>query len=299
MLRSTGVVLMLWLAATSLGSDLSITSSIPGTFIDISTTGTPLGLADEGAAEILPGFDLAQTLFSGDGTGRVWVSNNGAIGFLADGTFGAMYWNQPLPSFSLFGGGHDTPQALAVYWDDLDADTGDVYYQTIGEPGMRVLVVEWLNRPHYPGDPVLDGDEATFEVQIFENAMPGYAQFLYQDVDFLSPTLNNGASATIGYQAGGHLTDAQWSFNVPDVVQAGTVLTILPPYALGDMNCDGTVDFGDINPFVLAISDPSGYAVAYPMCNILNGNMNCDGAFDFGDINPFVACLASGDCDCP
>ncbi|MEW6250819.1 MAG: hypothetical protein AB1716_09235, partial [Planctomycetota bacterium] len=32
----------------------------------------------------------------------------------------------------------------------------------------------------------------------------------------------------------------------------------------GDLNCDGAVNFDDINPFVLALSDPAGYAVAYP-----------------------------------
>jgi hypothetical protein len=67
----------------------------------------------------------------------------------------------------------------------------------------------------------------------------------------------------------------------------------------GDVNCDGLVDFGDINPFVLALSNPAAYGQAYPACDIMNGDMNCDGAVDFGDINPFVACLASGDCDCP
>jgi hypothetical protein len=69
--------------------------------------------------------------------------------------------------------------------------------------------------------------------------------------------------------------------------------------ALGDLNCDGVVDFGDINPFVLALSNPAAYAQAFPECHILTGDMNCDGLVDFGDINPFVSCLANGDCDCP
>jgi pimeloyl-ACP methyl ester carboxylesterase len=59
----------------------------------------------------------------------------------------------------------------------------------------------------------------------------------------------------------------------------------------GDLNCDGTVDFGDINPFVLALSNLSGYATTYPQCDILNGDINADGLPDFGDINPFVALL--------
>jgi hypothetical protein len=59
----------------------------------------------------------------------------------------------------------------------------------------------------------------------------------------------------------------------------------------GDLNCDGVVDFDDINPFVLALSDPAGYAAQYPNCNILNGDCNADGVVNFDDINAFVALL--------
>jgi hypothetical protein len=62
----------------------------------------------------------------------------------------------------------------------------------------------------------------------------------------------------------------------------------------GDMNCDGIVDFRDINPFVLGLSDPSGYAAVFPDCDIRNGDCNGDAAVDFKDINPFVAILAGG-----
>ncbi|MEW6250970.1 MAG: VCBS repeat-containing protein [Planctomycetota bacterium] len=61
--------------------------------------------------------------------------------------------------------------------------------------------------------------------------------------------------------------------------------------ATGDLNCDGVVDFDDINPFVLALSDPGGYATAYPNCRIRNGDTNHDGRVTFDDINPFVALL--------
>ena len=40
----------------------------------------------------------------------------------------------------------------------------------------------------------------------------------------------------------------------------------------GDLNCDAVVDFGDINPFVLALSDPAGYHTQYPNCPIENGD---------------------------
>jgi hypothetical protein len=58
------------------------------------------------------------------------------------------------------------------------------------------------------------------------------------------------------------------------------------------MNCDGQVDFGDVGPFVMALSSPGNYAVTYPGCPILNGDISGDGLFDFCDINPFIALLS-------
>ncbi len=59
----------------------------------------------------------------------------------------------------------------------------------------------------------------------------------------------------------------------------------------GDINCDGVIDFMDIDAFVLALSDPAGYAAAYPDCNWLSADCNGDGTVDFADINAFVALL--------
>jgi hypothetical protein len=67
----------------------------------------------------------------------------------------------------------------------------------------------------------------------------------------------------------------------------------------GDLNCDGVVNFDDINPFVLALSDPAGYQAAFPNCHILNGDCNGDGYVDCDDINPFVAILSGGGGPCP
>lgn len=65
---------------------------------------------------------------------------------------------------------------------------------------------------------------------------------------------------------------------------------------LGDLNCDGRVDFFDIDPFVQLLGDPAGWQAANPGCNLLNGDCNGDGVVDFHDIDPFVACLMNGAC---
>ncbi|MEW6250765.1 MAG: PQQ-binding-like beta-propeller repeat protein [Planctomycetota bacterium] len=75
--------------------------------------------------------------------------------------------------------------------------------------------------------------------------------------------------------------------------------TPAPPICRGDCNCDDFVDFGDINPFVQALSDLPGWQQQYPNCPLGNPDVNGDGHIDFGDINPFVAILSAGGGPCP
>ncbi|MEW6250334.1 MAG: M6 family metalloprotease domain-containing protein [Planctomycetota bacterium] len=77
----------------------------------------------------------------------------------------------------------------------------------------------------------------------------------------------------------------------PGPVMTFTFRTPTPPRP-GDLNCDGAVDFNDINPFVLILQDPGAWQTAYPACPPANGDVNGDGHVDLGDINPFVALLA-------
>lgn len=62
----------------------------------------------------------------------------------------------------------------------------------------------------------------------------------------------------------------------------------------GDMNCDGAVTVSDIAGFVLALTDPAGYAVQFPACDINNGDINSDTVVSVSDIGPFVSLLTGG-----
>lgn len=74
----------------------------------------------------------------------------------------------------------------------------------------------------------------------------------------------------------------------------GKVIAALPPTGiLGDLNCDAVINFGDINPFVVAVGGESQYQSHYPGCDWLNGDIDDDGAVGFADINPFVTLLTS------
>ncbi len=68
----------------------------------------------------------------------------------------------------------------------------------------------------------------------------------------------------------------------------------LAPVLVGDLNCDGAANFGDINPFVLYLSDYAAWQATFPGCNPANADINGDGSVDFGDINPFVTLLTGG-----
>jgi hypothetical protein len=98
---------------------------------------------------------------------------------------------------------------------------------------------------------------------------------------------------TGGYFRSAHLGIPEWtSVADPRLIGQDTDFAFaLYGHYLGDLNCDNTVNFADINPFVLALTDPDEYARRYPACDIRAGDVNDDGAVDFGDINPFVELL--------
>jgi hypothetical protein len=119
--------------------------------------------------------------------------------------------------------------------------------------------------------------------------LPSAAAAWHTDADWGTLTLMQMQSATT-------YTFAVKARNLDAVETAfgpSAALATLGQFPLGDLNCDGTVDFGDINPFVLALADPVGYANAYPSCDINLGDINSDGSVNFGDINPFIALLTS------
>ena len=59
------------------------------------------------------------------------------------------------------------------------------------------------------------------------------------------------------------------------------------------MNCDGRVDFFDIDPFVVALTGFAAYQNNQPGCNWYNADCNRDDAVNFFDIDPFVVLLSS------
>ncbi|MBN2446045.1 MAG: right-handed parallel beta-helix repeat-containing protein [Phycisphaerae bacterium] len=265
---------------------------------DISSSGLALNLADNEVAQVAMPF--TNDLFA---DAAVQISNNGALGF--GGNTDLSLINDEIPDEFAFGGA----QALFPFWDDLDATTGNVYWWVMGMAPGRVFIVQWHNRPHYVGDLVLDGDEATFQVQVFETpAGDVFAQMLYLDTFFADTRYSDGASASVGYQSDG--TDGlQWSCNQLGMVSPDVVLSVLArgqysadddgdgvpdecqSWRTGDVNCDGSVDVFDIDAFVLAIMDQEAYEAAYPDCDHQLADCDGDGVVDVFDIDLFVVLI--------
>jgi hypothetical protein len=93
---------------------------------------------------------------------------------------------------------------------------------------------------------------------------------------------------TIGQpDAGGALTGGSF-----DLVGGFWTIPAAAPVCHGDCNCDGTVNFADINAFVNVLSGGTP-------CTFANCDINGDGLINFDDINPFVAILSGGGGPCP
>jgi hypothetical protein len=145
-------------------------------------------------------------------------------------------------------------------------------------PGSR----EWWINTGTPGNPVW-----TFQgcIGMYDFVLPGSGEVVPNVSSFRVEPL--GATSSFGSRTRCELTSGDDEGLVIESV-------VVTPFATGDLNCDGIVDFDDINPFVLAISSPVAYTAEYPGCSFLNADCSGDGVVDFDDINPFVAILAGG-----
>ena len=159
------------------------TASTAVPFIDISATGTALNLTDDSEANIVSPFPFT---FFGATSSDLRVGNNGGILFgVTTGDLGLT--NAALPAAT----GLPAP-AILPFWDDMDDETGNVYWEVQGTAPNRKLIVEWYNRPHFNGV-----GTATFEAILYETS--NAIEFRYLDTDFGNAAYNYGASATSAY----------------------------------------------------------------------------------------------------
>ena len=63
------------------------------------------------------------------------------------------------------------------------------------------------------------------------------------------------------------------------------------PPGRGDVNCDGSLDLGDVEPFIDALLDAEKYKQKYPDCDIKRADITLDGSVDLLDVEPFITLL--------
>jgi hypothetical protein len=146
-------------------------------------TGTIPIFDDEEVEPIPIGFTFN---FYGNNYTTVNVSSNGNLQFTTSST--AFSNVCPLPSATM---------GISIHplWDDLyPPGGGGIYYSTTGAAPNRVFTVEWRDIEHYPSSP----SGVKFEAQLEEAT--GDIYLLYQDMDFGDPSINDGASASVGTQ---------------------------------------------------------------------------------------------------
>jgi endonuclease/exonuclease/phosphatase family metal-dependent hydrolase len=168
--------------------------------------------------------------------------------------------------------------------DGTDRDRGDMTYDdareprtnnrgTIGEGGTKFDYIAWQ-----------DSIATIRRGFIFKSQALASAPSWYPPEIATYPSSGAPNPSVIAGRASDHRT-----------VVVDLILPLAPTLCPGDLDCDGDIDFFDIDPLVLAFSGEAAYLAVYPDCQWLNGDTDSDGDVDFFDIDPFIG-LLGGTC---
>lgn len=236
-------------------------------FVDISATGTPLNLSDDGHTDVTMPFSFP---FYGTTSNVLTIGNNGAVNVGSPGSR-ITYFNTALP------GAMDDLNALPSLiplWDDFyTSNPGQVYYATLGTAPNRQFVIEYDAQLHYDGAPD-NTDSATFEVII--NEATGNFSFEYNDVEYTANGAFNGTDpavcdgglcATVGVQQNASIAN-QYSFMTASLHDGQSIAW--SPSVINNLftaTASATLDVGapviSVNPGTLsAIVDAGGTSTA-------------------------------------
>jgi hypothetical protein len=129
-------------------------------------------------------------------------------------------------------------------------------------------------------------------IYLFEDAMPVAGDYEWKAVV-------TGSWDSISWDARS-INTANMAFNVPndgdtlklyvDALVGRVKVEVQPGFCRGDANCDGAVNFDDIDAFVAALANPDS------ACIFENCDVNGDGSINFDDIDQFVVALSTGEC---
>jgi len=144
--------------------------------------GTAVGInSDDAEATVALPFSFP---FYGTSYGSVRVADNGGLMFNLSGSLS--WGNQCLPAVSA------SYPDVAVYWEDLRSDLGDV--RSWHDTANGRFIISWEDVPHYYQS---TGTGAYFQAHLYPS---GLIEFHYQGLDFGGTSYDNGISGTVGVQ---------------------------------------------------------------------------------------------------
>ena len=199
-------------------------------WVDISGTGTPLGLTtdDSTTAPVALGFNFP---FYGTLFDSIRVCTNGWISFTSSST---AYSNQPLPNSGA------PENMIAPFWDDLNpGGTNRMYFQSFGNRA----IVQWQAMPHYSS-----GGPYTFQAILDASGV-----ITFQYLTMAAPL----DSATIGLQDAAKTTALEVAFNQPYLHDGLAIRISSIPQWLTAAPTSGRLHAGATLPLALHI-DASG-----------------------------------------
>ncbi|MEW6435290.1 MAG: lamin tail domain-containing protein [Myxococcota bacterium] len=184
-------------------------STIPVSYTEIATTGTPVGFTsfDESTRDL--DISSAPIQLQGVSVSQLTISTNGWISATATTTAGLS--NKTYPSTS------NPLGTVAVFWDDLDRKdaTGNIYYQRFAanvdpnNPDPH-WVIEWKGYTHWNANDTLD-----FQAKLFDD---GRVEYHYATMTSgNSSNYANGNSATIWLENAAGTGALPFSINQPNI----------------------------------------------------------------------------------
>ncbi len=166
-----------------------------------------------------------------------------------------------------------------VVWSWFDTATGryaiDVWEAgvttALTDDGVIPVINEW-------GDIAFDRWDTSrghWDIWLYQSG--AFLQITRDDFDNIVPDIND-------------LSEIAWG--TPS--RSPSNIRYMRRFLNGDLNCDDVFNGGDIDPFFLALGDPSQYSLVFPSCDPMLADMNSDGLLNGADIDAFFNALGGG-----
>ena len=198
-----------------------------------------------------------------DGSGQCFLTDNSAADGCNSDVDGGTTWLIS-PTLNLADGDAEITYAL-WYTNDYGADPDNDHF------------VVWVSDDN--------GSSWTEVITFGPDSSSGWSVHTFNVADFVTPT----SQVRVRFEAS-DLSDGSVVEAGIDAFEVTQFICVGPTLCAGDMNCDGVVDFSDIDAFVAALGCPGGAPECWDStCPWLNGDGNGDATVNFDDIDPFVA----------